>query len=254
MLEILQIPALSDNYIYLVHDADTGATAAVDPACSEPVLEALTHKGWRLDYILNTHHHWDHVGGNAVLKQATGCKIAASHIDRERIPDLDISLNDGDILKLGCAQAEIINTPGHTLGHIVYYFAEDKALFCGDTLFAMGCGRLFEGTAEQMQQSLNKLRVLAWDCRIYCAHEYTQANGRFALSVEPGNLVLQQRMQNVERMRAEGKPTVPSILAEELATNPFLRWDSSELQKNIDRQGDTPSEVFAEIRRRKDRF
>lgn len=254
MLEILQLPVLNDNYIYLVHEPGSRVTAAVDPACAEPVLDTLARNGWELDYIFNTHHHWDHVGGNLALKQATGCKIAASRYDRERIPGCDIALDDGNSVSLGNVEARIISTPGHTLGHIAYYFAEDNALFCGDTLFAMGCGRLFEGTAEQMQQSLNKLRALPMHCRVYCAHEYTQANGRFALTVEPENAALQQRMADVDRLRAAGRPTVPSMLAEELATNPFLRWDSAELQKNIHRQNETPAAVFAEVRRRKDRF
>jgi hydroxyacylglutathione hydrolase len=254
MLEILQLPVFSDNYIYLIRDPASGAAAAVDPACSEPVLEILARNAWRLDYIFNTHHHWDHTGGNLELKRATGCKIVASRYDRERIPGIDIAVAEDDMLELGGAKAAIIDTPGHTLGHIAYYFADESALFCGDTLFALGCGRLFEGTAEQMQQSLGKLRALPGNCRVYCAHEYTQANGRFALTVEPENTALQQRMQQVERLRAAGKSTVPSTLAEEVATNPFLRWDSPGLQKNIHKQGASPAAVFAEIRGRKDRF
>lgn len=254
MLEILQLPVLNDNYIYLVHEPESGATAVVDPACAEPVLDVLAQNSWRLSFIFNTHHHWDHVGGNLALKQASDCKIVASGYDHDRIPGIDISVEDGDILHLGNAKARIIATPGHTLGHIAYYFAEDQALFCGDTLFAMGCGRLFEGSAEQMQQSLHKLRTLPSDCRVYCAHEYTQANGRFALTVEPQNAALQQRMQHVDRLHAAAQPTVPSTLAEELATNPFLRWDSPELQNNIHRQNESPASVFAEVRRRKDRF
>jgi hydroxyacylglutathione hydrolase len=254
MLEILQLPALNDNYIYLLRDSASGAVAAVDPACAESVLEALAQRGWRLDYIFNTHHHSDHVGGNLQLKQATGCKIIASQYDRERIPGLDIVVADGQTLRLGASQAQIIGTPGHTLGHIAYYFAEDAALFCGDTLFAMGCGRLFEGSAEQMQHSLHKLRSLPENCRVYCAHEYTQANGRFALTVDPGNAALRQRMQKVDALRAAGCPCVPSTLGEELATNPFLRWDDAVLQNHIGKSGAIPAEVFAEVRRRKDRF
>jgi hydroxyacylglutathione hydrolase len=254
MLDILQLPVFNDNYLYLVRDPASGAAAAVDPGCAEALLDILARNAWRLDYVFNTHHHWDHTGGNLELKRATGCKIVASRRDSERIPGIDVAVAEGDTLSLGDAKATIIDTPGHTLGHIAYYFAAEAALFCGDTLFALGCGRLFEGTAEQMQQSLSKLRALPGNCRVYCAHEYTQANGRFALTVEPESIALRQRMQRVDRLRAAGKPTVPSTLAEELATNPFLRWDSPQLQKNIDKNGDSPAAVFAEVRRRKDRF
>jgi hydroxyacylglutathione hydrolase len=249
MLEILQLPVLAD-----LHEPSSGSTAAVDPANAEPVLDTLAHKRWRLDFIFNTHHHWDHVGGNLRLKQATGCKIVASYYDRDRIPGLDIAVADNDLVGLGNEKARIINTPGHTLGHIAYYFADEYVLFCGDTLFAMGCGRLFEGSAAQMQQSLYKLRSLPERCRIYCAHEYTQANGRFALTVDPHNPELQQRMQQVDRLRSNGQPTVPFTLAEELATNPFLRWDDQDLQINIGKLGEPPALVFAEVRLRKDRF
>lgn len=254
MLEILQLPALSDNYIYLLHDTASGATAAVDPTLAAPVLATLAQRGWRLDYIFNTHHHGDHVGGNLELQRATGCKIVASQHDQGRIPGASVSVADGDRLPLGAAEAAVIATPGHTLGHVAYYFAIDGALFCGDTLFGIGCGRLFEGTAEQMQHSLARLKSLPGDCKVYCAHEYTQANGRFALTVEPGNAALRQRLQHVDRLRAAGQPTVPSTLAEECATNPFLRWDSTELQAQVGLPGAPPSAVFAETRRRKDSF
>lgn len=254
MLEILQLPVLNDNYIYLIREPGTGMTAAVDPAVSEPVTAILLRNNWRLDYIFNTHHHSDHVGGNLALKQAFGCKVVASYYDSNRIPGCDITVEEGDTFPLGTAEAQIISTPGHTLGHIAYYFAEDRALFCGDTLFTMGCGRLFEGTAEQMQQSLQKLRDLPSDSRVYCAHEYTQTNGRFALTVEPQNDALQQRMRHVDQLRTAGQPTVPSALAEELATNPFLRWDSADLQNNLHLINESPATVFAEVRHRKDRF
>ncbi len=254
MLTILQIPVLTDNYIYLIHDPVSKETAVIDPALAPPVLDVLAEKNWRLTAILNTHHHWDHVGGNLELKQKTGCKIIAAQSDSNRIPGIDSGIGDGDVISLGTHTARIIATPGHTSGHIVYYFAEDGALFCGDTLFVMGCGRLFEGTPEQMYDSLQKLQALPPTTRVYCTHEYTQANGRFALSVEPDNVQLQQKMLKVQALRAENLPTVPSTIAQEMATNPFFRTDSLTLQKTLGLAGKTPVEVFTELRKRKDSF
>jgi hydroxyacylglutathione hydrolase len=254
MLEIIQLPVLTDNYIYLLHEPLSNETAVVDPALAQPVLDILDKKNWKLTYILNTHHHWDHVGGNLELKQKTGCKIIAADSDRERIPGIDISVKEDDVLSIGKQSARVISTPGHTSGHIVYYFAEDNVLFCGDTLFVMGCGRLFEGTAGQMWNSLQKLKALPVSTRIYCTHEYTLTNGRFALSVEPDSAALQERMIEVRQLRAENKPTVPSTIAQERATNPFFRADSLTVQKNLNMQNQSPVHVFAELRKRKDSF
>jgi hydroxyacylglutathione hydrolase len=254
MLTIIQIPVLTDNYIYLIHDPVSGDTAVVDPALAQPVLDVLDKKGWWLTYILNTHHHWDHVGGNLELKQKTGCKIIAAQSDRDRIPGIDIGVSEGDVISLGKHLARVISTPGHTSGHIVYHFSEDDVLFCGDTLFVMGCGRLFEGTAEQMWNSLEKLKALPSSTRIYCTHEYTQANGRFALSVEPDNSHTQQKMLEVQQLRAENKPTVPSTIEEERATNPFFRADSISIQKTLGLEYQSPVRVFTELRKRKDSF
>jgi hydroxyacylglutathione hydrolase len=254
MLEILQLPILKDNYIYLIHDTESGDTAVVDPGLAQPVLDALAQKGWLLKYIFNTHHHWDHVDGNLELKQKTGCKVVAAKDDADRIPGLDIGVNDGDALSLGQHLVRIIATPGHTRHHIVYYFADDQKLFCGDTLFVMGCGRLFEGTAEQLWQSLQKLKALPAATQIYCTHEYTQINGQFALMLEPDNLQLQQKMSIVNDLRAKHQPTVPSTIEQELATNPFFREHSISLQGSINRCNHTPIQVFTEIRRLKDHF
>jgi hydroxyacylglutathione hydrolase len=254
MLNIIQIPVLTDNYIYLLHDPATGETAVVDPALAQPVLDVLDEKGWRLTTILNTHHHWDHVGGNLELKQKTGCKIIAAQSDRDRIPGIDMGVSEDDIITLGGRPARVISTPGHTSGHVVYHFAEDGALFCGDTLFVMGCGRLFEGAPEQMWNSLQKLKAMPPSTRIYCTHEYTQTNGRFALSVEPDNCQLQQKMLEVQRLRAENKPTVPSTIAQEIATNPFFRLDSISIQKNLGLESQPTLRVFTELRKRKDSF
>jgi hydroxyacylglutathione hydrolase len=254
MLNIIQIPVLTDNYIYLLHDEISGETAVVDPALAEPVLQVLKQQGWQLTYLLNTHHHSDHVGGNLELKRQTGCTIIGSKADSHRIPAIDRAVQENDLITLGKHSAQVIETAGHTSGHIVYYFASDHSLFCGDTLFVMGCGRLFEGSAEQLWQSLQKLKSLPVETRVYCAHEYSQNNGRFALSVEPDNLALQQKMTLINQRRANGLPTVPSTIAEELATNPFFREDSLALQANLNSITSTPVDIFTKLRRLKDSF
>lgn len=254
MLEIIQLPVLNDNYIYLLHDADSGETAAVDPAVAGPVLDFLQAKGWQLSYILNTHHHGDHVGGNLQLKQQTGCKVVGANSDKARISGLDIGVEDGDEIRLGSHVFKVMATPGHTLGHIVFYGADSQTLFCGDTLFSLGCGRLFEGSAEQMWQSLQRLKALPESTRIYCAHEYTQANGRFALSVEADNPALRQRIAEVAELRRQNQSTLPSTLAQELATNPFLREHSTSIRQAVNGENDSPAEIFAKVRRLKDQF
>jgi hydroxyacylglutathione hydrolase len=254
MLEIHQIPVLSDNYVYLARDVATGQTAVVDPATHEEVFEALARKGWTLTHILNTHHHADHTGGNLTIKERTGCTVVGPRADRERIPGIDVAVADGDSYALGESVAQVFDVPGHTRGHIAYWFARSDALFCGDTLFALGCGRLFEGTPQQMWTSLSKLRALPPSTRVYCAHEYTKSNAAFAVTVEPDNGALVARKALVDDMRARGERTVPSTLAEELATNPFLRPDSPDLQRTLGMLGAPLVDVFAETRRRKDSF
>ena len=254
MLEIKTLPVLSDNYIYLIHDPVSLETAVVDPALAQPVLDVLQAKSWQLTYILNTHHHADHVGGNVHIKQLTNCKVIAAQADWDRIPGIDQGVKEGDVITLGQHKANVIATPGHTRAHIVYHFAEDKLLFCGDTLFVMGCGRLYEGTAEQLWHSLQKLKVLPAETKVYCTQEYTQSNGRFALTVEPENQQLQQKMIEVNRLRSSNLPTVPTTIAEEQTTNPFFREDSIALQKNIGMDNKTPVEIFAQTRRLKDSF
>jgi hydroxyacylglutathione hydrolase len=224
----------------LLHDEATGTTGVVDPAEAAPVLDELARRGWQLGWILNTHHHGDHVGGNAALVAATGCRVVGPRADQARIPHIQTQVGDGDVFDLGAARARVFDTPGHTRGHIVYWFEQDAALFVGDTLFALGCGRLFEGSPEQMWASLAKLAVLPPETRVYCAHEYTESNLRFALSVAPDDPALLARGERVRARRAENLPTVPSTLGEELATNPFLRAGSAVR--------------FAELRRAKDAF
>lgn len=253
-LLIRQIPALGDNYIYLLHEPQSRATAVIDPAEAAPVLDALRETGWPLTHILVTHHHYDHTEGNLPLKAATGAKVFAARTDRDRIPGIDVEVVDGDRVALGSAVAAVIAVPGHTRGHLAYWFRDDAALFCGDTLFAIGCGRVMEGTPAQMWNSLCRLRALPPETRVFCAHEYTEANARFAVTVDPDNEALLKRRRHVEALRATGKPTVPSTLAEELETNPFLRADKPELQSALGLEGHAPDEIFALIRQRKNAF
>jgi hydroxyacylglutathione hydrolase len=253
-LEIHQVPVLRDNYVYLLHEPETDLTAVVDPAVSDPVLHAAEEKGWRITHILNTHHHNDHTGGNLSIKEATGCTIVGARIDAHRIPGIDIEVGDGETYEFGNASVQVMEVPGHTQGHIVYWFQESDALFCGDTIFAIGCGRLSEGTADQLWASLSRLMKLPGETRIYCAHEYTQANGIFALSVEPHNEALIKRMREIDAKRAQSLSTVPSLMKDEWETNPFMRPYSAELQKSIGLEGADLLTVFAETRRLKDNF
>lgn len=253
-LTIHMFPCLADNYGYLLHDAESEVTAAVDTPDAAAIEAQLDAKGWRLTHILNTHHHADHAGGNLELKQRTGCTIVGPRADAARIPGIDVAVGEGDVVELGRHRATVFDTPGHTRGHIVYYFGANRAAFVGDTLFALGCGRLFEGTPGQMWSSLQK--ILQWpdDTRIYCAHEYTQSNARFALTVEPQNGALKERAAAVAQLRAAGQATVPSTLGEERATNPFLRPQSRDLRATIELPGAADVDVFAKTRALKDAF
>lgn len=253
-LEVHRFPCLADNYGFLVHDAASGATAAIDTPEAEPILRELEAKGWALTHIFNTHHHRDHVGGNLALKAKTGCRIVGPAADAHRIPGFDEGVSDGDEIRLGTRRVRVVETPGHTLGHIVYYFLDDGVAFVGDTLFAMGCGRLFEGSPEQMWASLQKITAWPDDTRLYCAHEYTQANARFALTVEPDNEALKRRAEEVDRLRAAGMPTVPTTVGLEKATNPFLRAASPSLRATLGLEEASNVEVFARARALKDAF
>ena len=253
-IEIEQFPCLQDNYGYLVHDPATGATASVDTPDAAAIEAALARRGWKLTHILNTHHHADHAGGNLELKAKWHCTIVGPRADAARIPGIDVQVGDGDDYTFGSVSVRVYDVPGHTSGHVAYQFASEGVAFVGDTLFALGCGRMFEGTAPQMWASLEKLMTMPDETVLYCAHEYTASNARFAIAVEPDNAALQVRVAEVTALRAQGKPTVPSTLAQEKATNPFLRPMSAEIQRNVDRVGKPLFEVFGETRRRKDHF
>jgi hydroxyacylglutathione hydrolase len=244
---------LKDNFGVLLHDAATGATAAIDAPEAAPIEAALKSTGWRLTDILVTHHHHDHTGGIEELKQRHRCRVVAPDAEADGIPEVDETVRENDQVRIGDLEARVIETPGHTAGHISYFFANDKLAFVGDTLFSIGCGRVIEGTAEMMWHSLSKLRDLPDDTQIYCGHEYTQANIRFAKTIEPNNTALAAREREVARLVAERKPTVPSRMGDEKAANPFLRADLPEVAKSVGLVGGPAWKVFAEIRERKNR-
>jgi hydroxyacylglutathione hydrolase len=250
----LLFPCLKDNFGVLLHDPESGATAAIDAPEAAAVETALRAKGWRLTDILVTHHHADHTGGIEELKQRHRCRVVAPDAEAAGIPEVDETVREGDRVRVGGLEARVIETPGHTAGHISYAFAREKLVFVGDTLFSIGCGRVIEGTPEMMWQSLLKLRGLPDDTQIYCGHEYTQANIRFAKTIEPANAALLAREQEVARLGAERKPTIPSTMGEEKDANPFLRADLPELARAVGLSGAPAWQVFAEIRERKNKF
>lgn len=253
-IEIFQFPCLSDNYGYLIRDLKSGRVAAIDTPDVEAINQALEKKQWVLTDIFNTHHHFDHAGGNLALKDQWKCRITGPKAESERIPGIDVAVGDGDLVRLGDTVATIYDTPGHTAGHIVYHFKDDDAAFVGDTVFALGCGRLFEGTPAQMWTSLSKIMKWPEQTNLYCAHEYTQSNAKFALSVDGENEALLARSATIDELRSKGIPTVPSTLALELATNPFLRPDAPGVRAGVGLERADIVEVFAEVRRRKDNF
>lgn len=251
-LEVELIPIFSDNYVYRIAPRDGGPVAIVDPGLAAPVLERLAATGDRVEWILVTHHHPDHIGGLAEVKQATGARVAGPASETERIPAIDKPLREGERIRVCGEEVEVIETPGHTSGHISYWFPQSGLLFCADTLFSLGCGRLFEGTAATMWSSLEKLLRLPDQALVYCGHEYTQSNARFALGIDPGNPALQRRAAEIDVLRAAGKPTIPSTLGLERATNPFLRPQDPAIRARLGMPSESNAEVFGEIRKRKD--
>ncbi|KAJ7947481.1 Hydroxyacylglutathione hydrolase [Quillaja saponaria] len=254
-LQIELVPCLRDNYAYLLHDVDTGTVGVVDPSESIPIIDALSRKNRNLTYIMNTHHHHDHTGGNAELKARYGAKVIGSGVDKNRIPGIDIILNDGDKWMFAGHEVLVMETPGHTRGHISFYFPGSGAIFSGDTLFSLSCGKLFEGTPEEMLSSLKKIMSLPDDTSIYCGHEYTLSNSKFALSIEPENEELHSYAAHVAHLRHKGLPTIPSTLKIEKACNPFLRTSSIEIRRSLD-IADTADDAVAlgVIRQAKDDF
>ena len=252
MIEIRMFPARDDNYGLLVHDPVSGATAAIDAPDEEAILDALEETGWRLTDVFVTHHHYDHVEAVPALKAKFGARVTASAHDVARVPGVDRAVVDGERFHLGRVPVEVIALPGHTLGHVGYRI--EDSVFVGDTLFSLGCGRLFEGSPGQMWESLCRLRALPPETRVWCGHEYTEANGRFAVTVEPGNPDLAARIAEVRDLRLEGRPTLPTTIGRECATNPFLRADVAAVKAALGMSDRPDAEVFAEIRARKDRF
>jgi len=245
---------LNDNYGVLLHDPSTGTTAAIDAPEAAPIDAALAERGWRLTDILVTHHHADHTQGIAELKKKHLCRVVAPRKEASKIANVDVTVREGDVVQVGSLVGRVLETPGHTAGHIAYWFKSDKLAFVGDTLFSVGCGRIVEGNAEMMWQSLTKLRALPDDTRIFCGHEYTAANIRFAKTIEPDNAALAARAQQVAQLLAEKKPTIPSTMAEEKAANPFLRADVPAVAKSLGLASGPAWQVFAEIRERKNKF
>ncbi len=253
-LDILTIPCLSDNYAYLAHDSATGETALIDAPEAGPILAALDESGWTLSHVLITHHHADHVDGLSGILARHPATVIGAKADEHRLPDLDVSVTEGDTLTIGGETAHVIDVSGHTVGHIAFHFPQSGVVFTADSLMALGCGRVFEGTMEQMWKSLSKLAALPPETKIYSGHEYTAANARFALSIDPQNSDLISRSKAVDAARTENRPTVPSTLSEELATNPFLRASDPGLKAELGMSSASDAEVFAEIRTRKDNF
>lgn len=253
-LQVETIPCLDDNYAYIAHDFGTGETAVVDVPEAAPILAALDARGWRVTQVLLTHHHADHVQGLDELLAAHDARITGAAADAHRLPPLDHAVSEGDTVTIGSETGTVIEVPGHTIGHIAFHFPQSGVAFTADSLMALGCGRVFEGTMAQMWDSLQKLAALPPDTLVCSGHEYTAANARFALTIDPANPALISRAEAVEAARAQGQPTAPSILSDELATNPFLRAADPGVQAHLGMSGADPAEVFAEIRSRKDRF
>ena len=253
-LEIRQFICREDNYGVLVHDPASGATASIDAPETAAIEKHLKDKGWKLTDIFTTHHHGDHVEGNLPLKEKYGCTIIAPANEKVAIPGADKKVSGGAKFAFAGREVRVIDTPGHTGGHISYHIPDEGIAFVADTLFALGCGRVIEGTMEMMWQSLDRLRKLPADTVLYVGHEYTQANAKFALTIEPGNRALVERAEKINAQRSRGEMTLPTTMAEELRTNPFLRPDSKEIRSRLKMEGKSDAEVFGEIRKRKDSF
>lgn len=253
-LDIRQFPCRTDNFGILVRDTDGGQVALIDAPDEDAILEAIAESGWTPNLILTTHHHGDHVEANLALKERFGLTITGPAAEAEKIPGIDAKVSDGDVIRLGAQSIKVISTPGHTAGHVVYHFVGAGVLFAADTLFALGCGRLFERSAAEMHRALARLAALPDETIVYCGHEYTAANAKFAVTIDPENAALTKRVREIDALRAAGKPTLPTTVGLEKATNPFLRWADPSIRRHLGMETASDAEVFAEIRRRKDNF
>ena len=253
-MDIEIIPCLNDNYSYLISDDQTDTVAIVDPSEFEPCDKKINEKYKKLDFILNTHHHFDHVGGNTELKKKYGSKILGFEKDKKRIPAIDVLLKDDQEFKIGSLDLKTIFIPGHTSGHIAFYIEKEKVIFTGDTLFSLGCGRVFEGTYEEMFNSLNKIKSLPEDTKIYCGHEYTKNNFEFCIKFNPNNNHLKDKQKEIVSKIKEGKPTIPSTINEEIKTNIFLRYDDLDVKGALNLKNASDLEIFTKLRELKDNF
>ena len=253
-IEIITIPALSDNYIWLIHNSENNLTAAIDPAEAEPVEKILNEKGWELNQIINTHHHFDHTNGNYKLKEKWHSQLIAPRMEKSKIPSIDLEVEDNDEIQIVGLKSKVYHTPGHTLGHVIYYIDCNKILFAGDTMFSLGCGRVFEGTMQDMYKSLEKIKAFDPQTKIYCGHEYTESNLAFSIHIDPENKNLKNLSQQIMELRKLNKPTLPTNLSIELLCNPFLRTSNDAIASKLDCDSQNPLEVFTKLRKLKDNF
>ena len=253
-MQITPIPCLTDNYAYIIYDSNSKTTGVVDPSETEPVITFLKKKNLKLNYILNTHHHFDHIGGNLELKKIYNAKIVGFDGDRHRIPGIDITLKDNEKWSFGNSTTKILHIPGHTLGHICFFFEKERIAFTGDTLFSLGCGRIFEGDHKQMLISLNKIKKFPKDTKIYCGHEYTYKNAEFCMKYDKDNMNLIKHFEKIKKLRSKSLPTIPSSLEEELKSNIFLRCDQNDLKIKLNMKNQEDSKVFRKVRDLKDSF
>ena len=253
-MEITPIPCLTDNYAYIIYDNNSKTTGVVDPSESQPIISFLKRKNIKLNYILNTHHHFDHIGGNVELKKIYNAKIVGFEGDKHRIPGIDIAIKNNEKWNFGNSTVKIIHIPGHTLGHICFFFEKEKIAFTGDTLFSLGCGRIFEGNHKQMFSSLNKIKKLPKDTKIYCGHEYTYKNAEFCIKYDVNNRDLEKKFEKIKKLRSQNLPTMPSILEDEIKSNIFLRCDQKDLKIKLNMKNQEDSKVFKKVRDLKDSF
>ena len=253
-MQITPIPCLTDNYAYIINDSTSKIVGVVDPSEASPIISFLNKKNLKLNYILNTHHHFDHIGGNAELKKLYNAKVVGFIGDKHRIPGIDIALNDNEKWTFGNSLVEILHIPGHTLGHICFFFENEKIAFTGDTLFSLGCGRIFEGDHKQMLQSINKIKKLPKNTNIYCGHEYTYKNAEFCMKYDSDNVNLKKKFETIKKLRSENLPTIPTTLADELSTNIFLRCDQNGLKIKLNMKNEEDFKVFKKVRDLKDNF